>query len=96
MARSVGVTPWLLLPKGNVMQSRLYVGGGIRIAKLGPNSARVELARITLLGIPYVRHGLLGIYTAAVELLAKSATARIVKTESFDPEQLLVLRLDWD
>jgi hypothetical protein len=95
MARSVGVTPWLLLPKGNVMQSRLYVGGGIRISKLGPNSARVELARITLLGIPYVRHGLLGIYTAAVELLATGVTARIVKTESFCPEQLLVLRLDW-
>jgi hypothetical protein len=95
MARSIGVTPWLLLPKGNVMQSRLYVGGGIRVSKLGPNSARVELARITLLGIPYVRHGLLGIYTAAVELLAKDVTARIVRTESFDPEQLLVLRLDW-
>lgn len=95
-ARGVGVTPWLLLPKGNVMQSRLYVGGGIRIFKLGQSSAHVELARMPLLGIPYVRWGTVGVYTAAVELLAKSATTRIVKTESSDPERLLVLRIDWD
>ncbi len=95
-ARGVGVTPWLLLPKGNVMQSRLYVGGGIRIFKLGPKSARVELARLTLLGIPYVRWGTVGVYTAAVELLCKSATTRIVKTESSEPDRLLVLRIDWE
>ena len=96
MARGVGMTPWLLLPKGNMMQSRLHVGGGIRITKLAPKSVRVELARLTLLDIPYVRHGLVGVYTAAVELLAKNVATRIVKTESFDPTRLLVLRIDWD
>jgi hypothetical protein len=96
MARGVGVTPWLLLPKGNVMQSRLYVGGGIRIHKPAPKAARVELARMPLLGIPYVRWGTVGVYAAAVELLAKKVETRIVKTESFDPGRLLVLRIEWE
>jgi hypothetical protein len=95
-ARGVGLTPWTLLPKGNSMQSRLYVGGGVRVFKLGPKAARVELARIPLLAIPYVRNGVVGVYAAGIELLADNVTARIVKTESFDPAQLVVLRIDWD
>jgi hypothetical protein len=95
-ARGVGMTPWLLLPQGNKMQGRLSIGGGIRITKLGPNSARIELARLPHLVIPYARHGLLGLYTAAVELLAGNVTARIVKSESFDPGRLFVLRIDWE
>jgi hypothetical protein len=95
-ARGVGLTPWVLLAKGNSVQSRLCVGGGIRVSKLGPKSARVELARLPHLVIPYVRHGLVGLYAAGVELLARDVTARIVKSESFDPARLLVLRIDWE
>ena len=95
-ARGVGMTPWVLLPKGRAMQSRLCKGGGIRILELGPKSARIELARLPHLAIPYVRHGLLGLYTAAIELLASNVNARIVKTESTEPTRLFVLRIDWD
>jgi hypothetical protein len=95
-ARGVGMTPWLLLPQGNKMQGRLAIGGGIRITKLGPKSVRIELARLPHLVIPYARHGLLGLYTAAVELLASQVTARIVKSESADPARLFVLRIDWE
>jgi hypothetical protein len=95
-ARGVGMTPWLLLPQGNKMQGRLAIGGGIRITKLGPKSVRVEFARFPHLVIPYARHGLLGLYTAAVELLASHVTARIVKSESADPARLFVLRIEWE
>jgi hypothetical protein len=95
-ARGVGVTPWLLLPQGNKMQGRLCIGGGLRVCKLGPKSVRIELVRLPHLVIPYVRHGLLGLYTAAVELLASNVTARIVKSESADPARLFVLRIDWE
>lgn len=95
-ARGVGMTPWVLLPQGNKMKGRLSIGGGIRITKLGPKSARIELARLPHLVIPYVRHGLLGLYTAAVELLASNVTARIVRSESADPARLFVLRIDWE
>jgi hypothetical protein len=95
-ARGVGVTPWLLLPRGNDLQRRLCIGGGIRITKLGPKSVRVELACMPQLAIPYVRNGLVGLYTAAVELLASNVTTRIVKGESGEPTKLLVLRIDWE
>jgi hypothetical protein len=95
-ARGVGMTPWLLLPRGNDMNRRLCIGGGVRICKLGPKSVRIELARLPQLAIPYVRNGIVGLYAAAVELLADNVTARIVKSESFEPTRLLVLRIDWD
>jgi hypothetical protein len=95
-ARGVGVTPWILLPRGNAMVSRLCIGGGVRVWKLGPKSARIELARLPHLALPYARNGLVGLYAAAVELLAENVTARVVKSESFDPARLLVLRIDWE
>jgi hypothetical protein len=67
-----------------------------RVLRCRPRSARVELAHEPHLAIPYVRHGLVGLYTAAVELLARNVTVCIVKTESFDPGRLLVLRIDWE
>lgn len=96
VARGVGVTPWILLPRGNSMNCRLSRGGGIRIWKLGPKSVRIELARMPQLAVPYVRNGLVGLYAAAVELLAENVTARIVKSESLEPARLLVLRIDWE
>jgi hypothetical protein len=96
MARGVGITPWVMLSKGNVMQSRLHRGGGVRVVKLGHKSARVELAGHTLLSIPYYRNATVGVYTAAVELLASDVSTRIIKVESQDPARLLVLRIDWD
>ena len=95
-ARGVGMTPWTLLRRGNDMNGRLCVGGGIRIWKVGPKSVRIELARLSQLAVPYVRNGLVGLYVAGVELLADNVTARIVKGESLEPAQLLVLRIDWD
>lgn len=95
-ARGVGMTPWVLLAKGNMMQNRLCVGGGVRVTKLGPKSARIALAGLPHMAIPYVRHGLVGLYTAAVELLGSNVATRIVKSESSDPGRLFVLRIDWE
>lgn len=94
-ARGVGVTPWLLLAKGNTMQSRLNQGGGIRVTRLSAHAARVEVARCPLMAIPYQRHALLGVYAAGVELLASHVSARILASESENPGHLTVLRLDW-
>lgn len=94
-ARGIGVTPWLLLSKGNVMQARIAQGGGVRVTKLAPTSARVEVAKSPLLAIPYQRHALLGVYAAGVELLASNVTARVLHAESADPGNLTVIRIDW-
>lgn len=96
LARGAGVTPWLLLSKGNTLQSRLYRGGGMRIVRLGHRSARVELAKHGLLELPYYRNAVVGVYTAGVELLGGNVTSRIMKAESSDPGRMLVLRIDWE
>lgn len=95
MARGAGVTPWLLLAKGNTLQSRLYRGGGMRIVRLSDRSARVELAKHSMLEVPYYRNAVVGVYTAGVELLASDVSCRIVKAESSDPTRMLVMRIDW-
>jgi hypothetical protein len=96
MARGAGVTPWLLLSKGNTLQGRLFRGGGMRIVRLGNRSARVELAKHGLLDLPYYRNAVVGVYTAGVELLGGNVSCRIMKAESSDPARMLVLRIDWE
>ncbi|MGC4092817.1 MAG: hypothetical protein QM756_34020 [Polyangiaceae bacterium] len=95
MARGIGVTPWLLLGKGNSMVARLMRGGGTRVTRLAPKVARVELARHALLDIPYFMNAMFGVYQAAVELLASDVSVRLQRAESMRPEQLTVLRIDW-
>lgn len=95
MARGAGVTPWLLLSKGNTLQRRLYRGGGMRIVRLGNRSARVQLARQGLLALPYYQNAVVGVYTAGVELLGSDVSCRIMKAESSDPARMFVLRIDW-
>jgi len=75
-ARGVGVTPWVLLRKGDSLQARLHRGGGLRLTRISENVARVEIALSPLLEIPYFRNALLGMYVAGVELLASNVTAR--------------------
>jgi hypothetical protein len=68
-AHQAGVTPWTLLPKGNQIYARLFRGGGgTRITKLGPKEVRAEIAGVPLLGIPYFRHAIRGIYQAGISL----------------------------
>ena len=96
VARGVGVTPWTLLAKVNTLRARLLQGGGIRVVRLGRKSARLELAEIGLLGIPYFLNAVLGVYQAGVELLASNVTARVLRAESADPARLCVIRIDWE
>jgi len=94
-ARAVGVTPWVLLSRGDSLQARLNRGGGIRMIRLSANAARVEIALSPFLEIPYFRNALLGMYVAAVELLASNVTARLIHGESQRPGKLTVVRVDW-
>ncbi len=95
MARGAGVTPWLLLGKGNILHGRLYRGAGMRIVRLGDKAARVELARHAMLEVPYYRNAVVGVYTAGVELLSRNVDCRVLKAESSEPARRLVMRIDW-
>ncbi|HET9955124.1 MAG TPA: hypothetical protein VFQ61_11505 [Polyangiaceae bacterium] len=77
MARGVGLTPWTLLAKGNTLFSRLFRGGGTQITRLGASSARIEIAGLPLLEIPYFRNAVSGTYAAGIELLGRGASVRL-------------------
>jgi hypothetical protein len=68
MARGFGVTPWLLLPRGNTLYDRLFRGGGTQVTKVGPNEVRVDIMGLQLMDIAYFRNAILGMYEAGVGL----------------------------
>jgi hypothetical protein len=94
-ARGIGVTPWVLLRRGDSLQTRLNRGGGLRLTRLSAHAARIEVAQHPLLELTYFRNALLGIYLASVELLASNVSVRLLQAESQRPGERTVLRIDW-
>ena len=94
-ARGVGLTPWVLLRRSDSVQTRLNRGGGVRLTRLTARAARIEVAKHPLLELSYFRHGLLGIYLAAVDLMASNVSGQLVHAESQSPGERTVLRLEW-
>jgi hypothetical protein len=95
MAKGVGVTPWLVLGKGNQLFGRIVKGGGLQVTKLGPKDALIEIAGLPLLEIPYFRTAAQGIYQVAISMFAKRAHVRFVAAQSRVPGQLTTLHVSW-
>jgi hypothetical protein len=94
MAKEVGVTPWVLLTRGNQMYSRLFQGGGgIRVTRYGPKEARADIRGIPLFEVPYFRHGLRGIYQAAVSIFCVQAYVQEIARESTATS--VALKVSW-
>jgi hypothetical protein len=72
MASTTGVTMWTGLAQFQRLYERLFTGGGVCVAKLGPKDARVELAANSLCGIDYFRSGLRSTVRASCELFART------------------------
>jgi hypothetical protein len=96
MARGVGVTPWVVMPKINALYQRVFRGGGTQITRLGPKDAKVEMVGLSLLSIPYFRNALLGMYDAGVSLFASNVQVRSVSLATLPPAKHFVLRLQWE
>jgi hypothetical protein len=95
MAKGVGVTPWLILPKGNQIYGRIMRGGGIQVTKLGPKDVSIEVAKLPLLEVPYFRTATCGIYQSAIGMFAKRAHVRLLASESRSPGSLTTLHASW-
>ena len=76
MAQSAGVTPWTLLPHFHRFWSRGLDGGAIRVERLGPKDAQLDLKECRLVEIEYFRHGLRGLVTGMIELFCRKAYVR--------------------
>jgi hypothetical protein len=94
MAKNAGVSPWMILPKGNVLYARLFRGGGgTQVLKRGPKEARADLVGVPLLGIPYFRHATRGLYHAGVSLFCIRAYVHEIDRES--GPMRLALKVAW-
>lgn len=76
LAQDAGVTPWTVLPHFQRFWARGLDGGAIRIARLGPKDAQLEVKNCSLLDIDYFRNGLRGLATGMIELFCRKAYLR--------------------
>ena len=76
LAQNAGVTPWTVLPHFQRFWSRGLDGGAIRIARLGPKDAQMDLKSCSLVDIDYFRNGLRGLVTGMMELFCRKAYLR--------------------
>ena len=95
VARGVGVTPWIVMPKINSLYQRVFRGGGTQITRIGDKTAKVEMVGLSLLAIPYFRNALLGMYEAGVSLFASNVQVRATSLATLPPEKQFVLRIQW-
>ncbi len=96
MARGVGVTPWVVLPKINSLYMRIFRGGGIQITRLGPKDAKVQTVGLSPLSIPYFRNAYLGMYEAGVGMFASKVQVRSLSLAASPPGKDFVLHVQWE
>jgi len=68
VARTAGVTPWVVLKHYTKLWDRLFEGGDVEVDKLGPKEALVQMYGLPLFAIPYIRVGVRGMHQTAFTL----------------------------
>lgn len=92
IAKTSGVTPWAGLGQmPRIFESNFRGGGGVRVLKLGPKEARLDLVAFPLMGIPWCRHGWRGTITANAELFCEVCYVTEVAATSTN----VTYRLSW-
>jgi hypothetical protein len=79
LARDAGITPWTALPRMHELWARIWIGGGVSVAKLGPKEARIEIAGWPCAASPYCRTALRGVLPGIVDLFCTKSYAREVQ-----------------
>jgi hypothetical protein len=73
LAKGVGVTPWTLLPHLHRFWERGYDGGGLRVLRIGPKEARIDLIQCSLTEGRYFRNAVRGLMGSVVQLFCERA-----------------------
>ncbi len=73
LATGAGATPWTAFSQFNRLWSRVWIGGGVAVFKLGPKEARLEIAGWPCSRSTYIRHAMRGVVTGMVELFCTKA-----------------------
>jgi len=73
--QEAGGSPWNVLPQWQRFWDRAYDGGAMRVTKLGPKDARVDLIGCALCESHYYRQALRGLSAGFIEVLCTRAYA---------------------
>jgi len=79
-AGSGGVTPWTPLTQIQRLYDRVFQGGAVSVAKLGPKEARTDFIGNPLCSVGYYRGGLKAIIAATADLFSRKAIVREVRS----------------
>ena len=80
MARTAGVTPWTGLSQMQRLWDRVLDGGGVAVYRLGPKEARVDIASLQLVDIPYFRVAFRAFVVAGCGIFATKVYGRDART----------------
>jgi hypothetical protein len=75
LARGAGVTPWTVLLRFQELWERIWLGGGVKVVKLGPKEARIEIAGWPCAGSVYCRAAMRGVIPAVTDLFCQKSYA---------------------
>jgi hypothetical protein len=93
LAKSVGVTPWTLVPYLQRFWLRGNDGGGVRGVRLGPKELRIDVVANPLFRSRYYRTAYRGIAASLFELVAQKTYAHELRRGK--DEEALSLRVQW-
>jgi hypothetical protein len=93
MAKGSGVSPWTVLPHYQRFWDRGYDGGGIRVLRLGPKEARIELVQCPLADHRYYRNALRGLNLGV--LGAFTSKVYVKEVASARAPGAMALRAQW-
>ncbi len=93
VARGAGVTPWSLLQHGQRFWLRGNDGGGVRVLKVGPKEARVDIVGSPLWESRYFRAAYRGLVAALVQLVAQAAFAHEIPGGTSNTS--IAVRVQW-
>ena len=93
-ARSMGVTPWVLLKRFDVLWGRLFQGGSFELVKVGPKDLTIEIVGAAIPRYQYVREGFCGVVRAGYKYVG--VRAAYVRVAQWDPaKDKFVMRAAW-
>lgn len=95
LAKGAGVSPWTVLPQLQRFWDRGYDGGGIRVLRLGPKDARLDLVQCGIAESPYFRYALRGVVAAVLQMFCGRVYVQDLAHEAPRAPGSMSLRAQW-
>jgi hypothetical protein len=93
LAQDAGVTPWSVLPHFQRFWLRGYDGGGIRVTRIGPKEAEIDVVECGLTESRYYRNALRGHTLGIVQALCQKAYLH--ERPGLHPHGAVTYRAQW-